>query len=457
MPWQLLCKIRSKKVKYYLRGIFILTCLLASNFSYWYYFWLKSADNIPTNIQSIETSLSVKLPVISFIFDPREENDVLNSIDNIVNTLWTDRIYHFTISPNEYSAEDVILWKFDNQYTAFFNKVKEKNLHIIFRTMHEMNWGWYPRSSNPEKFKAAWMHVRTLSRLAWLNEENIAFDFSINHRDMPAKWTPSQEAELIKCIYWKKDCYHFENYYPWDDFVDVIWFTFYNRWKAIDNRQWLSPSSILYDSNRKTYQRIKKLNKPIIIDEVATTSVRYEWNYKFEKSRNEYLNENDRKDYWLHQLREFLLDHPEIIAVSYFNTDYTHWLSFKVTGEADRAIINMEDNKVYNWFRDLELFWEKDLDNILHTLFKTEKIIIDWMEIFVSDSYAKEIKTVSTIINSRASEINGKIKLLEILKKANFKSKPINKAINVLYDTYTAQLKSTSESAPLYEEQNTES
>jgi hypothetical protein len=50
-----------------------------------------------------------------------------------------------------------------------------------------MNGGRYPWSSNPEKFKAARIHVWTLSRVVGLNEENIAFDFSVNHRDMPTK------------------------------------------------------------------------------------------------------------------------------------------------------------------------------------------------------------------------------------------------------------------------------
>jgi beta-mannanase len=99
----------------------------------------------------------------------------------------------------------------------------------------------------------------------------------------------------------------------------------------MDNRQRLSPTQILYDKDRKTYERVKAFNKPIIIDEVATTSVRYKENYNFEKSRTEYLNHDERKDYWLHQLREFLINRPEITAAIYFNTDYTHGLSFKVT------------------------------------------------------------------------------------------------------------------------------
>ena len=401
-----------------------------------YYFWLKSADNTPQNIESIENQLNVKLPIVSFIFDPRDENDVLNSIDRIIKILWTDRVYHFTISPDNFSAEDVVLWKFDDQYKQFFKKIKEKNIHVIFRTMHEMNWWWYPWSSNPDKFKAAWIHIWTLSRLVWLDSGNIAFDFSINHWDMPAKWIPSQSANLIQCNQSKKDCYHFEDYYPWDEFVDVIWFTFYNRWKAMDNRQRLSPAQILYDNNRKTFERIKAFNKPIIIDEVATTSVRYKENYNFEKSRTEYLNHDERKDYWLHQLWEFLINHPEIVATIYFNTDYTHGLTFKVIWEADRAIVNLENNKIYDWFRDLELFSEKQLDNILKNIFHTQKIAIDWYEVYVSDSFSKEIQQISAIINSKTNNINDKIAIIQTLQKKSFKSEPINKALSTLNDLY---------------------
>ena len=407
------------------------------NISESYYFWLKSADNTPENIENIESSLNVKLPIVSFIFDPRDGNDVLNSIDRMIEKLWTDRVYHFTISPDMYSANDVVLWNFDTQYTAFFKKIKEKNLHVIFRTMHEMN-GWrYPWSSNPEKFKAAWIHVWTLSRVVGLNEENILFDFSINHRDMPTKWIPSQSASLIQCDLWKKDCYHFEDYYPWDEFVDVVWFTFYNRWKSVWNRQWLTPEQILYDKNRNTYERVKALNKPIIIDEVATTSVRYDWSYNFNKSRNEYLNHDERKDNRIHQLWEFIVNHPEIDVVVYFNTDYTHGLNFQIVWEADWAIVNMENNKVYWWFQELEMFSEKKLDNILSSLFHLGKITIDWKDIFISQRCNREIIIISSIINEKAQTNDEKIALIKKLREMNFKSECINKSLNILLKVYT--------------------
>ena len=416
---------------------FLLITIFNINISQSYYFWLKSADNTPENIETIENKLSIKLPVVSFIFDPWERNDVLNSIDKIVDKLWTDRIYHFTLSPDYFSAEDVVLWKFDTQYKAFFKKIKEKNLHVIFRTMHEMN-GWrYPWSSNPEKFKAAWIHVWSLSRVVGLTEENIAFDFSVNHRDMPTKWTPSQKAPLIQCNITKNDCYHFEDYYPWDEFVDIVWFTFYNRWKANSNRLWLSPTQILYDKNRKTYERIKALNKPIIIDEVATTSVWYEWNYSFEKSRNEYLNHDERKDHRIHQLWEFLINHPEIATVVYFNVDYTHGLSSQIIWEADWAIVNIEDNKVYGWFQELEMFSEKKLDTILRTIFKLKEVNIDWESFLISSKCDRELSIITSIIDKKSNESKWKLDVINEIKSKNIKSNCITQVLDGFSKVYS--------------------
>ena len=302
--------------------------------------------------------------------------------------------------------------------------------------MHEMNWWRYPWASNPENFKSARIHVRTLSRIAWLDEENILFDFSVNHRDMPTKWTPSQSASLIQCNQSRNDCYHFEDYYPWDEFVDVVWFTFYNRWKAVWNRLRLTPSQILYDKNRNTYERIKAFNKPIIIDEVATTSVRYSWNYDFNKSRNEYLKHDERKDNWIHQLREFLVNHPEITAAVYFNTDYTHGLSFKITWEADWAIVNIEDNKVYWWFHELEAFWEKDLNNILTNLFHLKKLTIEWENVIISSKCVREVTIISAILNEKANTKNEKLERIDKIKKTNIKSDCITKSLDVLTEIY---------------------
>ncbi|MDR0282301.1 MAG: hypothetical protein LBI53_03075 [Candidatus Peribacteria bacterium] len=60
-------------------------------------------------------------------------------MDVMAQQLGHGRIYHITISPNMFSAQEVADGKFDAEYLQFFRKVKDKQIKVIFRTMHEMN------------------------------------------------------------------------------------------------------------------------------------------------------------------------------------------------------------------------------------------------------------------------------------------------------------------------------
>ena len=337
----------------------------------WYVFWIKSADNTISNIAQIQDKYNLDFNIIGFIFDPRSE-DILWTINNLNEYFWTWKIYHITLSPNSYSAKQVSEWIFDEQYRQFFQTIKDNDLKIIFRTMHEMNWGRYPRWSNPEQFKEARIHVRELSRNEWLDQNNILFDFSVNHRDMPTNETPSQSAKLITCNKYKTDCYKFENYYPWDDYVDIVWVTFYNRGKATYSRQRYTPSRILNDTSRNTLSRLKSFNKPIFIDEVWSTAVRYTWLYNHMLSKAVYETDYDKKNERLIQLKNFMIQNPEIIWMTYFNTDYTNWLKKRTAWEADRAVINLENDKIYFWIYDL-IYNESTNDfNKLNNLFTVQ-------------------------------------------------------------------------------------
>ena len=241
------------------------------------------------------------------------------------------------------------------------------------------------------------------------------FDMSVNHRDMPTKWVPSQKASLITCnqknkfitiedkifistwyktetiekkvpikqskidkllkrpiqystksetikveypIYKtetekKQNCFTFEDYYPGEKYVDIMWVTFYNRWKAGYNRHWLLPEQILNDKNRDTLKRLKSFKKPIFIDEVATTAVRYNWAYNQQSSQKSYINDYNFKNNRLVSLKNFMLKNPEILGMVYFNIDYTNWLSKWMIWESDRAIINLNNNKFYTWTYEL--------------------------------------------------------------------------------------------------------
>jgi len=414
--------------------IFLISiCILLSSTNA-YLFGIKSFDNTISNIQQIEQKYNFDFPVIAFIFDPRSD-EVKNTLNKLNDNFWKNKIYHISISPNQYSAKQVAEWKFDQQYLEFFKLVKSNDLKVIFRTMHEMNWWRYPRASDPKNFKKARIHIRNLSRNIWLDQKNILFDMSVNHWDMPSKHKPSQQAQLITCtpknkytdiihkiaiwtwykteyiekqieieqswissrfnsepeyyIVWqsiqtpytiydieietKQNCFSFEDYYPWDKYVDIIGVTFYNRWKASYHRNWYTPNRILNDKNRNTLDRLKSFNKPIFIDEVATTAVYYKWSYDNKISQKIYKNHPELKNQRLTSLKNFMLQNPEILWMIYFNIDYTCWLTQRLVWEADRAIINLNNNKYYTWTN--ELYQNQNLNNKLYKLFQIEQKI----------------------------------------------------------------------------------
>ncbi|MDR0650001.1 MAG: hypothetical protein LBG59_00925 [Candidatus Peribacteria bacterium] len=437
-----------------------------------YYFGLKSANDSVANIQNIETQFHVTFPLVSFIFDPWEQHNVLAKLDDIAQTLGRNRIYHITLSPNMYSAKEVAEGAFDAQYLQFFEKIREKNLKIIFRTMHEMNGGRYPRASNPTTFKQARIHVRQLSRAVGLDQNDILFDFSVNHRDMPTQGTPSQTAPLYECKSpqpltkaqqlaekkrqeqlteaekkaeaekkkkeWK-DCPKFEDYYPGDTYVDIVGFTFYNRGKSTSNRLRLTPEEILFDSERQTYSRLIALKKPLIIDEVGTTAVRYSGKYNAEQSRNTYLTTTEKKEQRLQQLHSFLETHSELLAAIYFNVDYTQGLTFQIGGEADWTIIDSTQEKVYQGFYTLYENAEFDLTPFLQTFMQSQFLTIDEEIVIIPSTLQKEIRIINGLLTKKAATKEKKAEVVKLLLALGITDEKIQQSLKILQEIYAPQ------------------
>ena len=141
-------------------------------------------DDTADSITAIEQVIDLTLPMVSFIRDDYDTH-AIETLTSLRDTLGTGRIYHITLSPLHYSAAEVAGGYFDRQYSLFFKHIKNLDLRVVFRTMHEMNGGRYPRSGEPENFKKAWIHVYELARDAGLDQRQILFDLSVNGRDMP--------------------------------------------------------------------------------------------------------------------------------------------------------------------------------------------------------------------------------------------------------------------------------
>ncbi len=385
-----------------------------------YLFGMKSWDNSIENIQHIEKEYKLDLPIVSFIFDPRGPH-VETMMDQLNEKLGEDKIYHISISPNMFTAAQVAAGKFDTEYKQFFQAVKRNNLRVIFRTMHEMNGGRYPRSSNPKTFKKAWIHVRELSRAEGINQSNMLFDMSVNARDLPAKWgKPAQTAVFIQCqpkLKEKLKCPSFEDYYPGDKYVDLMGVTFYNRGKGNGNRRRGTPDQIVNNAWRKTLDRLKTFNKPIFVDEVGTTAVNYTWAYDFNKSLAVYQNNSWLKNTRLLQLKSFLLRETRIAGAIYFNVDLTNGLKNRTLGELDRSVIDFVSDKFYDKILDVYEAGKPNESNALYYLFNIKRVTLNDKTYFIKSDYAKPVKDLYSFTTTYISGLANQLNFLDETKK----------------------------------------
>lgn len=408
---------------------FFLFFLLIVGYSNAYILGFKSRDNTIENITRIEDEYTIKLSMVSFIFDPWSDK-VEQTLSNLNTKLGEDRIYHISISPNNFSAKEVRNGSFDNEYKKFFELVKKNDLKVIFRTMHEMNGGRYPRSSNPYYFKKAWIHVWELSREAWLTTNNILFDMSLNARDLPAKdgkvWQKSVFIQCQQAEKQKTGCPTFEDYYPGEKYVDLLWVTFYNRWKGNSNRRRWTPRDIVNAKWRNTLDRMKKIWKPIFIDEVWTTAVNYTWAYSYKKSLEVFATNQDMKNKWLLQLRDFLLQEPTILWVNYFNVDLTNGLKNWTLWELDWSVIDFRTNKFYESIIDIYNSAEKTKNNsaVIMNMFDISSVSRGSNSIFVRSAYSKPIKDIVNLLDKQYSGTQQKLEMIDsIYTKWNLASK----------------------------------
>ena len=381
---------------------------------------MKSWDNSIENIQRIEKEYKLDLPIVSFIFDPWGSH-VEKLMSGLNSKLWEDKIYHISLSPNMFTAKEVAAGEFDKEYTQFFQDVKKNNLRVIFRTMHEMNGGRYPRSSNPYRFKKAWIHVRELSRKQWLQQNNILFDMSVNARDLPAKGgKPAQTATFIQCQQNLKDklkCATFEDYYPGDTYVDLMGVTFYNRGKGNSNRRWGTPDQIVNAAGRKTLDRLKKFDKPIFVDEVGTTSVNYTGAYNFNKSLEVYATNSWLKNMRLLQLKDFLLRETSIAGAIYFNVDLSNGLKNRTLGELDRSVIDFQSNKFYDKILDVYKAGQPNETNVLYYLFNVKRVTLNEKTHLIKSDYAKPVKDLYLFTKTYVSGLAEQLNFLDETKK----------------------------------------
>ncbi|EKE28776.1 MAG: glycoside hydrolase family protein [uncultured bacterium (gcode 4)] len=380
-------------------------------FQDYFLFWLRLQDNEYDIAKKIESNYNIKVPLISVIYDDFNKGEIYK-LATTFKELWKDRVYHVDVNPFWYSLKDLLNdpkhhW-WETKYRTLFRLIKKYDVKVIFRFLHEMNWWWYSWSSDPVNFPIFWKMVWKWSREEWLDRSNILFDYSINSQDLPVApgFFVDQLSEVVNCTQDKKKetwCLTFEDYYPGDEYVDIMGVTIYNWWKWARAEKWASwrtPMEVLNEPWYWTFDRMKKFGKPIFIDEAWTTSVNIDWEFDNAKLIESYNSTHiwqpwipafwtKDKNKWISQLTEIYTD-PQVIGWAYFNADVTYGFTDRSKiWELDWTAIDPDKNFAYPSL--IRLFNDKRLLRDPTSYFNPSKNILESWE-WITDIELNEIQ-----------------------------------------------------------------
>ena len=308
-------------------------------------FGLKIQDNNADIALNIENTFYIRIPVIGLFYDDFGDREYAQFTD-AVEKLGKDRVYHLTVNPFGYTAKELLdspdLKGYQKKYERLFRYIKTNDLKVIFRFCHEMNGGWYSWASDPIYYPLLWKKIWKLSRDAKLDQKNILFDYSVNSQDLPRVGSekPTQTSTVIPCNQTRQannECLTFEDYYPGNDYVDVMGVTAYNWGLGARKEPWAywRPFATTVDEpGYETFSRLKRFEKPLYIDEAGSTSIFYTGAYDPQKAIAMYdsyhsgtkdapAQGNPLKNDWIEKYHTFIKTEP-VIGGSYFNVDITY-------------------------------------------------------------------------------------------------------------------------------------
>lgn len=169
-------------------------------------------------------------------------------------------------------------------------------------------------------------------------------------------------------------CVSFEDYYPGNEYVDVMGITLYNwgRGRGEYWAKWRSFPDLLLDKNTKMFPRLVSYGKPIFLDEVGTTAANFSGAWSIEKARDSYRNHADSKNAWISGFKAELSQHPQIVGAMYFNRDKTDGLTLPKTGELDWSALSLRLDKEYPAVLD---FWDDSRADVSSLPFGRDYVI----------------------------------------------------------------------------------
>ncbi len=183
---------------------------------------------------------------------------------------------------------DILQGKHDEYFTQYAKDVKSFGHPILFRLNNEMNGDWcvyssFYSSKDTDLYTAVWKHIYQIFEENGV--DNMLWVWNPNDADLPPfKWN------------------HYLNYYPGDEYVDIVGLTGYNTGTYYPGEVWEEFDEI-YDSVYEEY--VTLFEKPLMITEFGSNSV------------------GGDKVKWVESMFNHIKNYPRLrVAIWWSHTDY---------------------------------------------------------------------------------------------------------------------------------------
>jgi len=231
----------------------------------------------PQVFQDKENKTGLPVSMVNFFLqwpqDPEEMNfpgktlEAVHSFGAMAVVTWEPMYYDSHGQEHMIAAGDILQGRYDDYIQGFASRIKDLEYPVIIRFAHEMNldryhWGgsreeYGPES--PERYQEMFQYV--VKRFRDEDAGNALFAFCPNAGSVPS---PEQGA------HWNKA----RNYYPGDDYVDVLGMDGYN-WaytRTMEEHGWQSSWRSFEEIFEHIYSELTSISpeKPLFVFETAS-------------------------------------------------------------------------------------------------------------------------------------------------------------------------------------------
>lgn len=229
---------------------------------------LEGTNFSKTELNALQEEVGFQPGIIMFYLAWPDEDEQSGAIfpKDALQTIWSSKaVPCLSWEPQEILAQEIIQGRWDAYLSRFAEEVKQFEKPVIIRFAHEMNlehYHWGVRKTNynyktPPLYKKMFQYVYTFFKNK--KASNALFAFCPN-------------TDSIPNVFWNR----IANYYPGDNFVDIIGLDGYNFGTSMKaekdgwNSSWRSFDEVFSIS----FQELKKIapRKPLLIFETGSSN-----------------------------------------------------------------------------------------------------------------------------------------------------------------------------------------